>query len=239
MLDIQSATICYGTETAVENFSLKITAGEMVSIVGPSGCGKTSLLYAAAGLRKLQHGTIQLETTRDRCGLIFQDDRLLPWLTIRKNILLGAYNVSPDELDLLLNTLRIHNHAHKYPNQLSGGQRQRAAMARMLIRKPELLLLDEPFASLDEQTREDLQQELLYYVQSHHITMLLVTHSISEAVFLGGRIVIMQQAGFFHELENLTHLDPAAREQTAYYDTIRAVRAQLTAATDMHKGRLS
>ncbi|AFG37903.1 ABC transporter ATP-binding protein [Spirochaeta africana] len=239
LLTVENACLQYPGEFALSGVSLELCAGEMASIVGHSGCGKTSLLYAIAGLRQLDSGTIHLHTDSGRCGLMFQDDRLLPWLTIQENCLLGlpASRQRTDtavghqeDCTRLLQTLRLSAHAGKYPDQLSGGQRQRAALARMLIRRPQLLLLDEPFAALDEQTREHLQDELLSYVGIHGITLLLVTHSVTEAVYLGSRIMIMGKSRFHAELRNPCHLHPDARDQAAFFETVRQVRTCLAAA---------
>lgn len=236
MISIDGAALRYESETALQNLTLQVQPGEMLSIIGPSGCGKTSLLYAVAGLRELTRGSIQIDREALPCGLLFQDDRLLPWLTATENITLGI-RTTPDmnsaqQARQLMQTLNISEQADKFPAQLSGGQRQRVALARMLIRRPRLLLLDEPFASLDEQTRELLQNELLQYIRQHAMTMLLVTHSIAEAVYLGKRIVVMKKASIHSELANPVHPDPTARDHADFYTMVRELRRRLQSAAE-------
>ena len=205
ILSIDSAQVCYKSYTAFSDFSLQVAPGEMVSIIGKSGCGKTSLLYAIAGLVPTNSGTIDLEGGTKQCSLMFQQDRLLPWKRVIDNIIVGLSKDQKAEAEELLELMGLSEKTYSYPNQLSGGERQRVALMRSLIRRPRLLLLDEPFASLDEQTREHLQDEVKAYVRSHHMTMILVTHSILEAVFMGERIAVMTKRGISYETVNPYH----------------------------------
>ncbi len=202
MLSIQDARLLYGSKVAFSGFSLEVQKGEMVSIIGKSGCGKTSLLYAIASLLPLNGGTI---TTEGECAIMFQQDRLLPYKRAIDNVLLGLPKQMRGEAEALLALVGLKEKMSSYPKQLSGGERQRVALARSLIRKPGLLLLDEPFASLDEQTRERLQDEVKAYVKANNITLVLVTHSIAEAVFMGSRIVVMTEEGIVFETTNPYH----------------------------------
>lgn len=221
MLSIQALEVKYGPKVAFSNVSLDVCQGDMVSIIGKSGCGKTSLLYAIAQLLEPSTGSIVLQGGNNSCSLMFQQDRLLPWKRVLDNVLLGLSKHHEKQACTLLSMLGLSDKIERYPNQLSGGERQRVALARCLIRRPRLLLLDEPFASLDEQTRQRLQDELKSYVQEHAITLLLVTHSIREAVFMGKRILVMTNQGFsyctqnpYHPLENLrSNTDAFALEQ--------------------------
>ncbi|GAB6090408.1 ABC transporter ATP-binding protein [Spirochaeta dissipatitropha] len=233
MLNLENISLKYGHETAIKNLSLSVEFGDKIGIIGPSGCGKTSLLYAIAGLRSLHQGSIKRCYANSDCGIMFQDDRLLPWLSVRENIELGLPEKktrSDSSHEELYSMLGLQNQLGKYPTQLSGGQRQRAALARMLIRKPGLMLLDEPFAALDEQSRENLQQELLEYLQRYNSTLILVTHSIAEAVFLGSRIIVMKQAGIFHEVRNSCHLQTHARDTDEFYEGVKYIRSKLKQA---------
>jgi ABC-type nitrate/sulfonate/bicarbonate transport system ATPase subunit len=187
----------------LEDISLSIKPGEFISIVGSSGCGKSTLLRLLIGLEKNYQGDILLDgkrivgTSLER-GIVFQEHRLFPWLTVEQNVALGLLNAEGDEADkeaavqehIALVGLRGFEGA--YPYQLSGGMSQRVAIARALVNRPEILLLDEPFGALDALTRSHLQQELQRIWEQEGITMILVTHDVEEAVYLGDRVVVMQ-----------------------------------------------
>lgn len=197
------------------DFSWNVEKGEKWAILGPSGCGKTTLLYLLAGLISPDQGEIRVEDQlllrpRPGTGVILQDYGLLPWFTVRENINLGA-NVrsfygadgkhspknrqNPIDIDHWLLRLGIIDIADKYPTTISGGQRQRTAIARTLALSPDLLLMDEPFSSLDAITREDLQALTLQLCSEQQITMVLVTHSIEEAACLGKKILLLGKYG--------------------------------------------
>ena len=228
LLSVAGAEVRYGTSRAFSNCSFHILPGEMVSLIGPSGCGKTSLLYAIAGLLKPAGGTIQLQGGGNACSLMFQQDRLLPWKTLLDNVLLGLDSSRRDEAASLLETFGLGSHAGRYPHKLSGGERQRGALARSVIRRPRLLLLDEPFSSLDEQTRESLQDEIKGYIMKHHTAMFLVTHSISEAVFMGSRILVMTSDGILQQRENPCHSRENLRELDEFYRLEKILRSDLS-----------
>lgn len=227
MLTISDAQVTYGKHTAFSHFSLKANRGEMVSIVGKSGCGKTSLLYAISGLVALSQGSLEVEGGRQNCALMFQQDRLLPWKSVLENVMLGLGPESGEYAAALLELVGLGHRKDSYPSQLSGGERQRVALARSLVRKPGLLLLDEPFASLDEQNRERLQDEIKAYVRRQNITLLLVTHSIKEAVFMGQRIVLMTNQGISFEARNPYHNLEDLRSNTDAFSLEKELRAQL------------
>ncbi len=224
MLSIRDAELRYGSKVAFSGFSLEVQEGDMVSIIGKSGCGKTSLLYAIASLLPLSRGGI---ATEGECAIMFQQDRLLPYKRAVDNVLLGLPKYRKDEAQDLLSLVGLREKMHSYPKQLSGGERQRVALARSLIRKPGLLLLDEPFASLDEQTRERLQDEVKAYVKAHRITLVLVTHSISEAVFMGSRIVVMRENGIAFETANPYHELSDLRTREEAFELQKTLRTQL------------
>ena len=215
MIDIYSLTFAYPHASPLfENFSLSISCGETWSILSPSGCGKTSLLYLLSGLRQPTKGTIQIDgelllRPRPLSGLILQDYGLLPWSTVYENVELGLRvrkfygpdgrhspdNYLPkDNVTHWLKRLGLSEVAEKFPAQISGGQRQRTAIARTLALEPDLLLMDEPFSSLDAITREDLQNLTLSLCAEQNLTLVIVTHAIEEAVALGKKILLLGDA---------------------------------------------
>lgn len=188
---------------AVDDFSLTIEREEIVSLVGPSGCGKSTVLRMLAGLQKPTAGDVWIGGDQYRRGfsevaIVFQHATLLPWLTIIKNVLypvrvLNGRVTAQDKERAhdLLRLVGLADMAERMPNELSGGMQQRASIARSLILDPKILLMDEPFGALDALTREDLQLDLLDIHARTKKTILLVTHSISEAVLLSDRVVVM------------------------------------------------
>ncbi|MBS7703774.1 ABC transporter ATP-binding protein [Chelatococcus asaccharovorans] len=187
---------------ALDQISLSVAPGEFVSIVGPSGCGKSTLLRLLAGLERADSGRLVKDGTEisgpslDR-GLVFQEPRLFPWLTVVQNITLGLQNQRMSRAERRrgvaehIDLVGLAGFENAYPHQLSGGMAQRAAIARALVNRPEVLLLDEPFGALDALTRARLQGELQRIWAHEGITMLLVTHDVDEAVILGDRVVVM------------------------------------------------
>ena len=188
--------------TALQETSFHIEEGQFVCLVGPSGCGKTSLLKAIAGLHKVTSGKIFVngnvisEPGLDR-AVVFQYDSLLPWRNVFKNALLGwnirggdkqIYEAKTREYLKLVGLEKFQNY---YPHQLSGGMRQRVNLARALAIEPDILLMDEPFAALDAQTREIMQAELLRIWGATRKTVIFVTHQVDEAVFLADRVLVM------------------------------------------------
>jgi NitT/TauT family transport system ATP-binding protein len=217
MIYVKDLTFTYPNGTTIfDAFSLSVERGDAWAIIGPSGCGKTTLLYLLAGLRNPSGGQVLIDgqpltRPRPRTGLILQDYGLLPWATIWDNAALGlrirsfygpdGVHTPPDEqlddkqarVDHWLKRLGIDHVAQQYPQQISGGQRQRTAIARTLILRPDLLLMDEPFGALDALTREDLQNLTLELRAEQRLTTVIVTHNIEEAVFMGERILVLGQ----------------------------------------------
>lgn len=189
--------------TVLEDINLEIKPGEFISIVGSSGCGKSTLLRLLVGLERQFQGQILVDgeaiqgTSLER-GIVFQDHRLFPWLTVRENVRIALHKsqfsrAEEDQLiDEHLELVKLTKFKDAYPSQLSGGMNQRVAIARSLVNRPQILLLDEPFGALDALTRQNLQDELQRIWQSEKITMIIVTHDVEEAVFLGDRVVVMQ-----------------------------------------------
>jgi sulfonate transport system ATP-binding protein len=205
-LAISNVTKAYqvdGSELLVlDRIDLAVTPGEFISIVGPSGCGKSTLLRLIVGLDDQYHGDILLDGLRIsgtslKRGIVFQDHRLLPWLTLQQNIDLGLENsglprrARSAAVADLLSLVGLQGFENVFPHQLSGGMAQRGAIARGLVTKPEILLLDEPLGALDALTRVRLQDELLNIWQTERITMILVTHDVEEAIYLSNRVIVM------------------------------------------------
>lgn len=188
-LKVQNVSKSYGILKVLDNVSFYVKDGEFVCIIGESGCGKTTILKIIAGIEKADSGEIIFESST-RVGFVFQDDRLLPWKTVYDNILFAVRAVKADEsmVKRVLEIVGLNGFEKYYPKQLSGGMRQRVGIARALAIQPDLLLMDEPFANLDAQTRERMQDELLKIVGK--MTVIFVTHSIDEALFLADRIIV-------------------------------------------------
>lgn len=188
------------TVTAIENISAEIGDGEFVCIVGPSGCGKTTLLRILAGLEDASSGKVEVRATdngRPANSMVFQEQSIFPWMAVRDNVayglrMRGVPRPQRDEIaDRYIRMTGLTKFAHSYPNQLSGGMKQRVSVARAFANDPEILLMDEPFGALDEQTRIILQQELLKIWENSRKTTVFITHSIDEALCLGDRVMIM------------------------------------------------
>lgn len=227
MVRLIDAQVSYADHIAFSGFSLEVKRHESVSIIGRSGCGKTSLLYAIAGLIPLSKGTVALTEGSESCSIMFQQDRLLPWRKVIDNVLLGMKPGHETHAMELLGEMGLGHKAHDYPKQLSGGERQRVALARSLVRKPRLLLLDEPLASLDEQNRERMQEVIASVVEDHGITLILVTHNIQEAIFMGSRILLMTDEGITFERKNPYHRLPEFRTTDEFFALERELRSRL------------
>ena len=189
-----SMTYATGT-TALASVSLSVRRGEFVAIVGPSGCGKSTLLRLAAGLERPSAGSVAVGTSS--VGFIFQEATLLPWATVRANasLLLQLDSMAAAErgarVDAALAAVGLKDFAQQLPKALSGGMRMRVSLARALALEPDLMLLDEPFGALDELTRQEMQLQLLDLCERRGLTSVFVTHSVSEAVLLADRVIVM------------------------------------------------
>lgn len=218
-----------GKEVRVlEDISLDVKKGEFISIVGSSGCGKSTLLRIISGLETASDGEVKVgdrivEKPSLDCGMVFQESRLFPWLRTKENIRYGIANKETGKkhrkeqdkkIEELMKLVGLEGFENAWPRQLSGGMQQRASIARALINNPEVLLLDEPFGALDALNRINMQTEILRIWETEKKTMLMVTHDIDEAIFLGDRIVVMSsKPGVIKEVINVNL--PRPRDRTS------------------------
>ena len=197
MLRVSGLTAAFGGEPILEGINLEVNAGEFVSLIGPSGSGKTSILRAVTGLLEAGTGEVELGVDAEHVGFLFQDDALLPWRTARQNVALGMQirgvpkGEAEKRADDWLGRLGLGRFGDRYPRQLSGGQRKRVAIAQVLALAPRLLLMDEPFASLDAIVRARLTEELLEWVEKEQLTVLLVTHDLEEAIGVSDVVYVL------------------------------------------------
>jgi NitT/TauT family transport system ATP-binding protein len=204
MLRAHNVSLSYGAEPVLEGASLEIQTGQFVSLVGPSGSGKSSLLRAVMGLQAISGGTIETGLAANDIGILFQDDALLPWRTALENVALGLRLNGRDrkqaraEAEEWLTRLSLFGLEGRFPRELSGGQRKRVALAQVLALKPRLLLMDEPFASLDAIVRARVTQDVVDLVEGEGISVLLVTHDLEEAIALSDRVYLLSQGPRAH-----------------------------------------
>ena len=206
MLQLREAVLQYprpegGVHTVLHQINLTIAQGERWALIGPSGCGKSSLLHLLAGLQPVTAGQVlyqgqPLLAPHKEISVILQEYGLFPWKTVEQNVELPLVLQKCPKAEVrertaqLLAQLQLAEHGKKYPAQLSGGQRQRVAIARALIGQPNVLLMDEPFSALDALTRETMQNIVLELCEQRQLTLVLVTHNIEEAIFLGQKIAV-------------------------------------------------
>ena len=199
MLRIRGLTVDFGGEPILEGVDLDVRAGEFVSLIGPSGSGKTSILRAVTGLLAPASGAVEVDVEARQVGFLFQDDALLPWRTALQNVSLGlrirgiAREEAERRAERWLSLLGLGGLGARFPRQLSGGQRKRVAIAQVLALEPKLLLMDEPFAALDAIVRMRLTEELLGWVEREHLTVLLVTHDLEEAISASDVVYLLSQ----------------------------------------------
>lgn len=251
MIQLQSLTFAYPQSLPLfANFNWNIRRGETWAVLGSSGCGKTTLLYLLSGLKQPSLGQVLIDNQpltrpRPRTGLILQDYGLLPWATVRENAELGLkvrnfYGAdgvhSPQdyhpERDVTswLERLGIQKITEKYPSQISGGQRQRTAIARTLAIRPDLLLMDEPFSSLDAVIRADLQSLTLELCAEGEITLVIVTHNIEEAAVMGKRILLLGEPpqSIARVFENPAAGSVGYRDSREFLDICQSLRSELS-----------
>jgi NitT/TauT family transport system ATP-binding protein len=235
MIELTSVRKRYGSANAVlDAIDLYVLKGEFITLLGPSGCGKSTVLKLISGLTPLSGGTLRVDgmtpaNAREIVSYIFQDATLLPWRTVRQNVGLGlelegvARQRRAEKIAALLELVGLSPVAGAYPRQLSGGMKMRVSIARALATNPRLLLMDEPFAALDEMSRDHLNEELLRLRQEQQWTAIFVTHSVAEAVFLSTRVVVLAaNPGRIHAVVPIT-LPPgrtAALRSTREFDAL-------------------
>ena len=223
--------------TAVHDISLKVNQGEFISIVGPSGCGKTTLLNMIAGFLPISGGSITIDDKPikgpgpDR-GVVFQTFALFPWKTVSENVgfgprMRGLPKKECDQIALeFLSLVGLEHVAQKYPNELSGGMQQRVGVVRALANNPDVLLMDEPFASVDAQTRMTLQEELTKIWQERRPTILFITHDVAESVFLADRVVVLSKGRVLEDIP-IQLQRPRVWDQLIEDDTFKGLSAQV------------
>ena len=207
-LSIENLSVTYasarGRLTAVRDLNLEVADGEFVAVLGPSGCGKSTLLNIASGLLKPSGGKVQIQGQpvagpRRDVGIVFQQPTLLPWKTVLQNVLVPVEAMGlrveehMDRARALIKLVRLEGFEGHYPNELSGGMQQRVGIARGFMHDPQLLLMDEPFAALDAMTREHMSDELQDMWRQSGKSVLFITHSIPEAVYLADRVVVLSE----------------------------------------------
>jgi len=229
-----------GNTEALQDVNLKIYDGEFVCLLGPSGCGKTTFLRMISGLDIPTSGTIKIdgnvvEGPSPKMTMVFQEYSLFPWRTISENVgfCLEMTGVKKEErnkeVEKYLKMVGLPDAGDKYPYELSGGMRQRAAVARALVSDPAVILMDEPFGALDAQTRNVMQLQLLEIQESTQKTIVFVTHSVDEAVFMADRIVIFSpQPGKIHEIYSVDMPRPRDRTCVEFAKIRREVLAEMT-----------
>ena len=227
-VDIESKVYRAATGGAVEalrGLAFTLEGGTVGALVGPSGSGKTTLLRIVTGLDRDYAGTVALPA-HGRLGMVFQEPRLLPWRTVEDNVRLGAPEAAAADLDALFAALGLDRHRRHFPGELSLGQARRVALARALAVKPDLLVLDEPFVSLDAALAQRLQNQVAAAVTADGITTLLVTHSLEEAIALADRVFVLS-GGPARVVAEV----PVARPRAAHTDEeVVAVRGEIAAA---------
>ena len=183
----------------LKDINIKINSMEFVCIVGPSGCGKTTLMNMIGGLIKTENQILQLNNSKQNFdqnfGYVFQTSRLLPWLTVRENVALvcDKNSINDHKIDEILESFGLKDFINYYPKSISGGMRRRVSLARAFINNPKVLLMDEPFVSLDQPTAENLYEVLVNYWQKNPTTIILITHVLKEAILLGDRVLFFSK----------------------------------------------
>ncbi len=214
-------------EPALSSVSFEVRSGEFFCIVGPSGCGKSTVLNIIAGLDRATSGTV---VAPKNVAMVFQTGALFPWLTVYENVAIGLKVIKTSEKKVAEECLKyiamagLADLAGKYPHELSGGQRQRVGLARALAVNPQVLLLDEPFSALDTATTEELHKDLYKIWQQTKKTVVMVSHSIEEAVSLADRIMLMK-AGRIEQIFNIALSYPRREQEAAFIRHVQEIRS--------------
>jgi ABC-type nitrate/sulfonate/bicarbonate transport system ATPase subunit len=241
ILQVRGVERRFDRTLALQATSLEVAENDFITILGPSGCGKSTLLRIVAGLDRPSAGEVLLEGRRiegpgaDR-GMVFQSYTLFPWLSVLDNVCFGLRErglARAQQLEAasgFIAKVGLKGFEHHYPKQLSGGMQQRTALARALANQPRMLLMDEPFGALDHQTRELMQELLLGIWEAEKKTVLFVTHDIDEAVFMGGRVVVMSARPGRIKLERRVDLAHPRHYSVKTTPVFMALKAELTEA---------
>jgi NitT/TauT family transport system ATP-binding protein len=233
VIRLEHVTKSIGDLSILDNISFSVNKGEFLCMVGPSGCGKTTLLKCIAGLRKYE-GSIYIDNTKSeginqKIGYVFQEFSLFPFRTVWKNMEFGLeiQKVPQGErrhiVQDLMELFRLEGFEHAFPHELSGGMQKKVAIARALATDPEILLMDEPFVSLDAQTRNMLQKELLRIWQKTRKTIVFVTHNVDEAVFLGDRVTILTKRPATIKKDHAISLDRERDRTSPEFVSVRKI----------------
>ncbi|MBN2853184.1 MAG: ATP-binding cassette domain-containing protein [Clostridia bacterium] len=230
MIEFDHVTVKYGEKKALDSLSFHIDKGKIVSVIGQSGCGKTTMINCAAKLIDNDSGVIRMD---QQFSLIPQGYSLLSWKNVMKNIELGLGIKKMDQSQRnkacmeVMKQLGIDHLKDKYPQFLSGGEQQRVAIARALVLNPTVILMDEPFSSLDQITREKAQELLLEIKNKYHMTILMTTHSIEEACFLSDQLFVMGKGKLSHVVKNEQNRDNTYRNSEHYHQMTIQIRTLL------------
>lgn len=237
MIRCSDLSINYGDFEAIKNVNLHVEKNSSCAIIGRSGSGKTTLLHAISGLNQKHAGEItidgkKVQGVRPSTSIILQKNSLFPWKTVKENLTLALPNIkdfrkNSTKVESVMAELEIEMHGDKYPSELSGGERQRVAIGRGLISSADLLIMDEPTASLDAITKEVIQNLILNLHKTHKVTFIAVTHDIEEAVFLGGKILILKNGEISASFSNELFGTFEPRKQLAFYEKCIMLREVL------------
>lgn len=204
MLQVKNISLAYDDEIVLDKINLSIGKGKCMVVLGPSGCGKTTLLHLMAGLKHPSQGTIEYQGKNvvepiQEISMIFQGYGLFPWKTVRENLILPykirKEKVNEKELAEVVEELGLKKHLGKYPSQLSGGQKQRVAIGRAMLNNAKVILMDEPFSALDMEIKKNLEVRLKTLFENRNITVVMVTHSMEEALVWGDQIAVFRKSG--------------------------------------------
>lgn len=241
-VEMKHVSFSYDNKTILNQINLTLEKSHSYALIGKSGVGKSTLLHILAGLLKTTEGEVvmkgkRIQNPRKDIGFMFQDLGLFPWLTVFDAISMPlkldkrqTNQAIKESVIMLIKEVGLNGLENKYPAELSGGQRQRVALARTLINEPDLLLMDEPTSTLDEMTKEQIQQLISEQVKQRQTTLLFVTHNIEEAVFLGQYILLLQENGEIETLANPLHGVDRAKDNLSFYQACIEIRKRLTAA---------
>lgn len=234
MLEIKDLKVSYNSRVVIDNLNIDIPKGSLITLLGPSGCGKSTLVKTIAGIKEKRFGSILLDgkdvhPTINNIGYIPQDYGLLPWKDVRSNITLstkikGNYDIRT--FDTIVGELNIGHLLSKYPKDISGGEKQRVAIARALTMKCEIMLLDEPFSSLDTKSKENASKLLLDVWKKHETTSIIVTHDIETAMYLGQTIVVMSKGcNIVASISNSYFGEDKPRDTARYFEQINYIKS--------------